>query len=319
MSDLELMDKRSYFIGDRVAISQALFLLFSGAMTYFIETLGLTVFFINFMWWILIIPIVVMGVMLGKKESLYFNHHWLSAFLGFLIIWSSFTIYLGVLVDSFVGSGNAFLVSVFMIGMYLIGYFFARFLRMMRHGFSNGVNIGIAIGLSTVLIILTVYMGVTVFNHGLSAAGLDVYDFEQILLNQTCRLGIYVLVIGIGAVVSLAINYFMLYCLFDPKGLDVEEDPPNELYMKIMIVSIIITFISWILLLILFPPIAGGGGGSKKKSSSSSSSSRKRRYRRTYYYSRYRTARHYGTKNPRDAYPPEVVDDEWEEHDLGKK
>ncbi len=320
MEDTQLMDKRSYFIGDRVAISQALCLLFSGTITYLIETFSLLDFFINLMWWILFIPIIVIIAMAKKKESLYFNQHWLSSFMGFLLIWSSFTIYLGLLIDWFVGPGNAFIVSLFMMGMYLVGYFFARFLRMMRHGFSKGVNIGIALLFSTLLITFAIIWGVIVFNHGLTAAGLDAFDYEEILLNQTCRLGIYILIMGIGIVISLAINYFMLFCLFDPKGLDVEEDPPNELYLKIMIASVVITFISWILLLVLFPPLAGGGGGGKSKSrkSSSSSSSSSTHYHRTYYYSRYRTYQHYGTKNPRGVYPPEVVEKEWEEHDLGR-
>lgn len=119
----------------------------------------------------------------------------------------------------------------------------------------------------------------------------------------------------------MGIHYFMFYCLIDPKGLDVEENPPNELYIKIMIVSIVLTFISWILLLVLFPPVAGGGGGGKGgKKGGSSGSSRGARgrsyYIGTHYTSRYRTYGNYGRDTSEGAFPKEKVQAEWEAYGL---
>ena len=327
MEDNVLMDKRSYFIADRVTVSQAICLLLTGLISFFIEALDVSQLYLNFAWILLIIlPIACLIGMMIKKEWLYFDNHWLMTLIFLGIIWASITIYLGVFVDTFVGARNTLMLSLIMIVMNVIGYCLARMLRMIRHSLSNGPLWGIALGISTVIIVGTIIYGLMIFNYGIQLAGItDPFDlmFNPILYqSQTMILGIYIIIMGIGVTISMGLSYYALYALYDPKGLDVEEDPPNELYLKMMIGSLVITFVAWILLLVLFPPLAGGGGGGKSKSRSSSShsssSSRRRTYTRTYYYSRYRTYRHYGTKKPRDVYPPEIVDKEWEEHDLGK-
>lgn len=327
MEDQDLMDKRTYFIADRVMISQIFCLLLTGAFTLFVELLYLTEIFLN-LWWLFLIllPIISIIIIAVKKEWLYFDNHWFVTFVFLSIIWLSFTFYLGILVDWFFGARNAFVLSLFMIVMYGAGYLLARMLRMLRNSFSNGVLTGIACGISALIITFSIIFGVLVYDGGMRALGItDPFDllFNPLLYqSQTLIFGIYIIIIGIGTTISMGLQYYTLYALYDPKGLDVEEDPPNELYLKMMIGSLVITFVAWILLLLLFPPIAGGGGGGSKKRSSSSSSSSKSssggRYTRVYHYSRYRTYRYYGIKNPRDVYPPEVVDDEWKEHDLGK-
>ena len=327
MEDQAVLDKRAYFIGDRVMISQAFCLLLTGAFTLFVEVLNLTEIFLN-LWWLflLLLPIIFIIIIAVKKEWLYFDNHWFMTLLFLSVIWLCFTFYLGLFVDWFVGARNAFVLSLFMIVMFVGGYLLARMLRMLRHSFSNGALAGIACGISALIITFSIIFGVLVYDGGMRA--LSITDPLDLLFNpllyqtQTLIFGVYIIIIGIGMTVSMGLHYYTLHALFDPKGLDVEEDPPNELYLKMMIGSLVITFIAWILLLVLFPPIAGGGGGGSKRRSSSSSSSKSsssgRRYYRTYYYSRYRTYRHYGTKSPRDVYPPEVVDDEWKEYDLGK-
>ncbi|MHA1785565.1 MAG: hypothetical protein ACTSVY_11135 [Candidatus Helarchaeota archaeon] len=329
MSDIKnnenLMDKRSYFIGDRIFFSQIACLFLTGVITFFIDLSGIGPTFASLTWWLfcILIPIACIIILGIKKLSLYFNHHWSAIFVVMLIIWLSLTVNLGVLIDSYTAPTNAFWESLFLILMYGVGYFIARFLRMLRNAFSKNVLIGIAVAISVTIITISMIFGIQVFNYGVTTKGLDPNDLfmnPALYSCQTCIFGIYIISAGIGIVISMALHYFMLFCLFDPKGLDVEEDPPNELYLKMMIGSMIITFIAWILLLVLFPPIAGGGGGSGKKRSSKSrkSSSRRRYYHRTYYYSRYRTYAHYGTKKPRDVYPPKVVDKEWGEYELDK-
>jgi len=83
-----------------------------------------------------------------------------------------------------------------------------------------------------------------------------------------------------------------------------------------MIISIILTFISWILLLFLFPPIMAGG---KKRGRLSGTKKKGGRIRlpRTYS-SRYRTYYYYG-KEPPEGYFEVLTETEWKEDDLGKK
>ncbi|NHI94709.1 MAG: hypothetical protein EAX96_19620 [Candidatus Lokiarchaeota archaeon] len=324
----QLMDKRSYFIGDRVMISQVLLLLLTGSLTLIIESLNLSWIFIN-LWWLicLILPLASIIIIGTKKLSLYFKHHWFITFILLFIVWASFTLFFGLLIDDFVGAKNAFVESLYISAMYAAGYGIARLLRMARHSFSKGVLIGIAVGISSVIIIGTLILGGVILQYGLTLAGVSELfsstTYSKILTSQTCVNGIYIMLSGIGIVISMGIQYFMFYCLFDPKGLDVEEDPPNELYLKMMIGSMVITFIAWILLLLLIPPIAGGGGGSGKSSNSNSNSNKNKRkksyYRRTYYYSRYGSYATYGKEQAREVFPPDIVDGEWEEYDLGKK
>ncbi|NVM03389.1 MAG: hypothetical protein HWN67_13745 [Candidatus Helarchaeota archaeon] len=334
----ELLDKRTYFIGDRVAVSQILFLLFSGSIVFLLELLDLSNFVINTLWWIflLVLPIITIILIIIKKVSLYFNHHWLLSSQLFLIIWSSFTIYLGIFVDEFYGYGNALFVSLFIAFIYFIGYALSKMFRKIRNSFSEGTLAGWILFISITLIAVTVGFGIYIYNIGtktiqdeqliqiiliilhidyipkeiISLAPVSV-EYSAIVNSLTCRIGIYVMLTGIGIVVSMLLHYFMFYCLHDPKGLDVEENPPNQLYIRIMIVSIILTFISWILLLVLFPPIPAGG---KKRGRRSGS---KKKGKSRVYSSRYRTYRYYGT-DPPEGYSEVLTEAEWKEYELGK-
>ena len=330
----EILDKRTYFIGDRVAVSQVLFQLFTGAITYSLELLNLTDFVINHLWWLflLILPISTIILLAIKKISLYFDHHWLFSSLIFLIIWSSFTIYLGVLVDEFSGYGNAFFISLFIGLIYFIGYFYAKMIRKVRHSLSGRTLAGVVLIISLVLILVNIGLGIYTYNNGINDIQgeqalkfmlfMEIFtdidlnwirflplsvEYADIINNQICRIGIYIMLTGVGIVISMLMHYFMFYCLHDPKGLDVEENPPNQLYIRVMIVSIILTFISWILLLVLFPPIPAGG---KKKGG-------RKRLPRTYS-SRYRTYLHYG-KEPPEGYSEVLTEAEWKEYELGKE
>ncbi|MFX0137693.1 MAG: hypothetical protein ACFFDN_28900 [Candidatus Hodarchaeota archaeon] len=336
----ELLDKRTYFIGDRVAISQILFLLFSGSIIFLLELLDLTNFVITTLWWIflLVLPITAILLIIIKKVSLYFNHHWLLSSLFFLIIWSSYTIYLGILVDEFYGYGNAFFVSLFIAFIYFIGYAIAKLVRKIRNSYTEGSLIGRVLIFSIVLIAITTGFGIYIYNIGIKTIQdeqlikiililLHIDDIPRdimplapvtvehsaIVNSLTCRIGIYVILTGIGIVISMLLHYFMFYCLHDPLGLDVEENPPNQLYIRIMIVSIILTFISWILLVVLFPPIPAGGkkrGGGKKSGGKKRTSG--------IYSSRYRTYGYYG-KEPPEGYSEVLTEAEWKEYELGKE
>ena len=318
-SDPTLLDERTYFIGDRITISQVFCLLITGIITFLIENLNLSEIFITYCWWILFIPIISIRIMALKRESLYFNHHWFISFIGFSIIWSSLTVYLGVLIDSYVGFTNALLVSLIIISIGVSGYVFARYLRMIRKRSSFATKFGIVVVIYVLLLMVAMVLSKSIYDYGFNTAGLTMSDsYYEVLANDFCRIGIYIILVALGFLVSSIFSYIMLYYLYDPEGLDVEEDPPNELYVKMMIVSVVLTFISWIFLLVIIPPL-GGGGGSGKKGKSRSKIGKMGTSRRTLYYSRYRTYSHYGTKNPRESYPPYDVNQEWNEYDLEKK
>ncbi len=305
-----LLDRRTYFIGDRVVLSQVLLFLITGLISLLIEVTETRSFFIP-LWWLFCIISPVVGIIYLalktatplKTESLYFDHHWLAIFYGYVAIWCPPTIYLGILLDSiFSGLYNTFWLSLFLSLIYTSGYLLAKFFRLSRHNVSqNGLLIRGIIICSVIVTVTSVWGGIV-----FSSAAPGGIDFFEVLSCQMCVIGIYLIITGIGIVIALALHYYMLYCLYDPEGLDVEEDPPNRLYLRIMIVSLILCFISWILMLILFPPVPAGGKGKRRGGG-------RVHFHHHHVHSRYGTTTDYGKK-----YPPEDVEKEWEVHQLQK-
>lgn len=311
MTDDKTLDKRTYFVSDRVVFSQIMCLFVTGLIVSLIEILGIEEILLPF-WFIycLIIPLVLIVVLIVIREKLYLDHHWLFSFLFHLHIWLSFTVYLGVLVDFFIGPFNVLIVSFFIALIYFLGYVFARIVRMSRFALSKGVLILIVIAAFAFIIYLSflsaffIIASETPFFFGKL--------FFNIRLTASFVFGVYVIISGIGIVISMGLHYFMLFSLYDPRGLDVDEDPPNELYIKFMAISMVITFIGWILLLILFPPVAGGGKGKKKGIRIKGGSSRVYRRTRYRYHSTYRRLRR-RRKGYREHGP---IEEEWAEHEL---
>ncbi|NVM52210.1 MAG: hypothetical protein HWN66_00815 [Candidatus Helarchaeota archaeon] len=304
---LRILDERTYFVGDRVILSQIMMFLIAGAFTCLIEIVGLSEITIRYLWWLfcIVLPVGALVILLVYKESLYFDHHWHTSFalLG-LMMWVPLVSYLGVLFDNLFESlyGAAWL-SLFVSLILGTGYGLAKILRIRRNSI-NTLKVGAIF--SVILLLFTIIFGSIMYSSALEANGLGLFDIKEIHQCQSCISSVYIIIGGIGIVVSMALFSYMFHCLLDPAGIDVEEDPPNELYLKVMRVSWILCFISWFLLLVLFPPIAGGGKGKK------GGRVRARTTRRSVYL----TTRHYGKKKKR--YPPEEVEDEWKEHELGK-
>ncbi len=257
-----ILDGRTYFIGDRAASSQIMMFLISGAISLLIELVGLSRGFILYFWWICIVfPLIGLVILVVFTESLYYDHHWHTSFVLLLMTWIPLVTYLGVLIDDlFAGLYNAFWLSLFLSLIIGAGYFLAKILRMRRHS-SNVMKVGAVI--SAIIITITVLIGSIMYSSARKEFGIEGYDIIGIHNCQSCIFSIYILISGIGIVISMVFYSYMFYCLFDPEGLDVEEDPPNELYLKVMRISWIMCFLSWLLLLVLFPPIAGGGKGKK--------------------------------------------------------
>jgi uncharacterized membrane protein YgcG len=269
-----LLDLRTFFVGDRVAWSQAAFLVLSGIITTELGRAGWSDWYIDYGWIpSLAVLIVSIAVLIWKRKIFYFKYHWWIISLILALIWLSVSVYAGNLADSIVGARNAFWTSLAVAVMFLIGYGFARILRRWRYNLSRALKIWLIVFLCILWAAGCVFAGLETFNLGLEDCKLaDDWTFTKVRQCQMALNGIYIIVMGAGVLISFGINYYMLHCLYDPSGLDITENPPNQLYLRMMIGSMIITFIAWLLLLILFPPLAGGGGGGGKKSSSSSGS-----------------------------------------------
>jgi len=303
---IKLADDRSYFIGDRVVFSQVMLFVFTGLITFVMEAVDIGGMIIPF-WWLfcLILPIGSMIWIALKQDSLYFNYSWKALFGLFSLIWVSPTVYLGVVIDDyFVGTFNAFWLSVFLALIYTTGYWLAKIFRMRRQ--QTGSLYWKMFAVSAVIIVVASVVGGLLYSSALQESGLSPFAFFEILSCQSCVTSVYIIIAGVGIVISMLLHYYMLSCLFDPEGLSVEEDPPNHCYLRIMIISLILMFISWLLMLILIPPIAGGSGGKGKRGGGVA---RIRTYRT------YATVRNYGQKR----YPADAVEEEWKEYGLGKE
>jgi len=301
---LNLLDERTYWVGDRVIASQIVMFLVAGAIALLIEVAGISNAVITYLWWLftLVLPISGLVLLIVYANSLYFDHHWHTSFALLLITWAPLVIFLGVLFDEIlVGVYNAFWLSAFLSLILGAGYGFAKILRVWRNS-RNVWVIGATI--SIIIILVSIFTGVILYEAAAQAHPYGIL-FWEVYECQGCLFGVYIIIGGIGIVTSMALYSYMFHCLFDPKGLDVEEDPPNELYLKIMRVSLILCLISYLLLLIFIPPIAGGGKGRKGGRIRAP-----RRTARTVYLG----TRHYGK---RDKHPRERVEEEWEEHELG--
>lgn len=304
-----LKDMRSYFIGDRVVLTQSIALLGTAFISFLIESFNISIPILS-LWWLflLIIPIALILILALKFKSFYFDNHWIVSFWFVLGIWLSVTVYLGVLLDMvFNPKYSTFWACLVVLLTYGAGYLIARLVRKKRRSIERGKLITISILGCVGLIVSTMIIGGFLYAFALEINNIDFTDIFAIHSCQDCISSIYLILIGIGVSASFGLHYFMLKCLYGEKGLDVIADPPNELYLKIIRNSMILTFISWILLLVLFPPIAGGG---KKSSSGSSKSSRR-------YHSRYGRVYGYG-KKPSEDYPPDEVEKEWDEYRLAE-
>ena len=287
-----MLDKRTYFVGDKAVLSQIIMFAFSGILSLIIELDRMLIIgFLHSMWWIcLLISLAAFIVLIVSAKKQYYKYHWRVSFFLFLLTWAPLVTLIGVAMDyHYVGLYNSFLISVFLMIIIGAGYVLAKYLRNRRENITVW-KVGCIISLA--IIICSILLGYAVHTTG--------FDEEH-----STRVSIYIIVIGIGIVLSMALYYYMLESLFDPKGMDVIEDPPNELYIKVMRISWILCFISWFLFLVLLPPVAGGGKGKKGGSSGGGGRSS----------SRYSTSRNYGRYKKKKS-RLQRSEEEWKEYKL---
>ena len=297
MDKNSLMNKRALYVADRVVISQTSFLLITGILVLLFELLGQFVYFILTFGWIICIPITVFSIafLYGDKENVYLNRNWTFSYAHYAIAWCSLGIYIGLLLDFFVGRYNSVIVSIVLAIIYVIGYAFARLIRWLQNQYSNTEAICVAILVILIIIIsgfTFMYVNVTIyadyqitshindwFSSSLPQASFPpYYNFYNIY--------IYSWVFTIGLPISIGALYSMIYCLYNDTWFQVEIETPNKLYIKMLAINMVVIFLIWVFLTILFPPLAGGGGGGKdkkKRRSSSSGSSWSRNYHRRRY------------------------------------
>lgn len=280
LTDRELLeDRRALFVGDRVAWTQSAALMMTGVVASLVERIGISeafpVFGLVGCATLLVCGVVPLAIP-HVRERFYYEFPWFFVSAPMVLIWISVTVYVGVTIDLWVGAYNVFLVSVATILMYLSGYYVARWLRVLRRRMTDRERWVLIIGLASVIIAGAIVAGLAVFDAGLEACKIapDDWTFSEAKGCPLAMSGIYIIVIGVGMWVSVGLQYLMLHNLYDPDGLDVNENGPNELIFKMLIWNMALTFVAWVMLLILLPPLAGGGGGGKKSGSSSKSSSR---------------------------------------------
>jgi Zn-finger nucleic acid-binding protein/uncharacterized membrane protein YgcG len=267
-----LQDRRSFFVGDRVAWTQSLGLAAGGLLGWLLggiedgSQLGLAA-----------LLAVSIGLIAGfiaarRRRRLYFHAGWRLPAGLMLVAWCGVSSAAAAIACIWVDPLNVPLVSLFVLAMYLPGYYLARLMRSRRHSASRSVRAGLIVLGAGFLLAATVPSGLERFYAGLRQCGVaESWTFAAVRDCQPAVSGLYLMFFGVGLLISFGIHTFMLHALYDPKGLDVIENPPNELLMKMLLGSMIITFIAWLLMLVLLPPVAGGGGGGGSKSGSRSS------------------------------------------------
>ncbi len=292
-----IKDKRSYFIGDRVVLSQTILLCLTGVFTYWIQALSPDLqskwtTALNILSIIMAIAIPVLFILFGLEFS--YELHWFWSFLPCAVFWLPLTTWIGLLIDgSLYSRGNCLLVSIFVAADYAIGYIIARVFRVARKHLSKRQGKATAVITLVIISVGCIVIGIVISM-------------------------IHLIVAGIGITLSALFAYYMLHALFDEQGVDVIEDPPNRLFIICLRNSIIMTIIFWFFVELFLPfvPAAGGGGKSKSKSSRTSGGS-SRPYRRSRPI--YRRRGSYSEAIISGVVNPERVEMEWSRYGLGWK
>ncbi|MFX1442956.1 MAG: hypothetical protein ACFFHV_06030 [Promethearchaeota archaeon] len=272
----ELKDKRTYFVADRVVISQIMLLNLTGLLTTLIIFLGIANTILN-LWYVFlfIVPIVSIIITYIKRKSFYYNQHWLRSLLPLSVIWLSFTLYIGVFIDNFCGIEKTLWVGIFLSIFYIAGYLVAKVIRSIRFIYPKSTILWYFFIMSGALIIITLIGGYIILDSSLKANninGLYREEYGEFSSCLPCIIGAFIMVSGIGIMLSVLLNYWMLQLLFENVKWNVETDPPNRLYFSCLIRSMIWMVLFWIALELFFPPIASKKGGRSRSGRSRHSS-----------------------------------------------
>jgi len=176
--DFKLKEKKAYFVANRLVYSQTLLLIITGLFSYIVIKLNL--FEIIFSIWyvfLVLIPTLTITISIILRKKLRFKCHWMISILPIVVIWFSYTFYLGALFDYACGIGKTLLVSITLTLYLLIGYLIAVVFVKVRGKYSKRALRLVFILGSLIMIIATWIWGVYFLNSAANANDLNEFDF----------------------------------------------------------------------------------------------------------------------------------------------
>ncbi|MFX1477849.1 MAG: hypothetical protein ACFFCI_06930 [Promethearchaeota archaeon] len=276
----DLIVKRRNFIANRVVISQLMLIFLTNLFTSLIILLGIEEAFIP-IWYLYLLIIPITSVIFGfiKRKKFYFECHWIITLIPILVPWLSITVFIGVVVDYFLGLGKTLAVSLVVSIYYVLGYGIARILRTktVQNKFKKKVKLGrdrfrinlflVVLIPSLIYIVFSITYGIFLLQYFLkinNIGGIFVEYYGEFRNCLQCTSAVFFMLSGIGIFISMALNFLMLINLTNTKGYSVEQDPPNRLILAFLCSTVIVMGICWILAEFFIPPIPIGkrGGGS---------------------------------------------------------
>ncbi|MFW9873740.1 MAG: hypothetical protein ACFFG0_11600 [Candidatus Thorarchaeota archaeon] len=275
----ELVVKRRNFIANRVVISQLTLIILTNLFTSLIILLKIEEAIIPYWYlYLLIIPIASGTFGFIKRKKLYFEYHWIITLIPILVPWLSITVFVGVVVDNFLGIGKTLAVSLVVSIYYVLGYGIARILRFKRvqKKFKKKAKLGrdrFRINLfllvtipSLIYIAFSITYGLYLLQYFMklnNIGGIYIEHYGVFRNCLQCTSAVFFMLSGIGIVISMVLNFIMLINLTNTKGYSVEQDPPNRLILAFLCSTVIVMCICWILAEFFIPPIPiGKKGGS---------------------------------------------------------
>jgi len=296
----KVYDNRCFYVGNRVVASQSVYLLITGILTTLIcSSEVLPFFFALWFLFLLVIPITLIILTYKVRFYLHNDYHWSLTLLLIGMGWCSITVFIGVAIDTMMGIGKTFAVSVFLCVCYVVGFTIAKSIRNIRFKYEKKSLLQGFFGIFLVIITITLVIGGTIYSIAVAEnkiQSLYVDEYGEFLGNIYCAFGVFVMLSGVAVFVSVLLNYWMLFLLFEDKSWNVKEDYPNRLYIACLLRTAIWMLLFWIGMELLFPPVGRGKNGGSKGGHSSGS----------HYHSSSRVYRKHNT-----------VEEEWEKDKLG--
>ena len=273
----DLIIKRRNFIANRVVVSQLILLLLTDLFVSLIILLGIEEAIMPF-WYLYLLIIPIASAIFGflKRRKFYFRYHWTVALIPIIVPWLSITVFIGVVVDHYLGIGKTLAVSLVISLYYVLGYSIARILRskIVQKKFKKKVKLGrdrfrinlfLLVTIPFLLyIVFSIIYGIFLLQYYMkinnigSIYGADYGEFRNCL---QCAAAAFFMISGIGIGISMTFNFIMLINLTNYKGYSVEKDPPNRLILAFLCSTVIVMCIYWIFAEFFIPPIPGGKGG----------------------------------------------------------
>jgi len=263
-----LIEKRAFYIGDRVT------------WTLLVQQLAAIVFYWLFGW-------LELGGKIGYWETsvgffamlallllVQFYSRRLRLTIGWRPLSAIFVLFWAVPVPMFASvydyrhqqlgfGGFIFLLTAVLIGS---GYYLARYLRKSSHPYFKRRDRTKRLVLWLVFVTIpALLLGLIITIEGLDHCFVSFFEIKSC---PTAVFGVYLALFGLGLGLSLGLNYYLLFSLYDPRGMDVVKNTPAEIYANAMVWGTFLTLVGWLLLFFMLPSPAGSGVRSSSSDSS---------------------------------------------------